>query len=103
NHPIYHTHPPPYPTRRSSDLAPQAFPESSTSIGRSIFPRKRETCLTSVLTQAISLVNSRRKSASTAANCGAMHSVRVTNAGLIRSEEHTSELQSLAYLVCRLL
>src|SRR2546425_9400688 len=26
-----------------------------------------------------------------------------TNAGAARSEEHTSELQSLAYLVCRLL
>src|SRR2546425_8247772 len=28
---------------------------------------------------------------------------RVTGIGLTRSEEHTSELQSLAYLVCRLL
>src|SRR2546425_8728285 len=27
----------------------------------------------------------------------------VTPPGLVRSEEHTSELQSLAYLVCRLL
>src|SRR2546425_4624186 len=27
----------------------------------------------------------------------------VTQAGELRSEEHTSELQSLAYLVCRLL
>ena len=29
--------------------------------------------------------------------------IRVANSGNIRSEEHTSELQSLAYLVCRLL
>src|SRR2546425_10752070 len=28
---------------------------------------------------------------------------RVQDARLVRSEEHTSELQSLAYLVCRLL
>src|SRR2546423_11028383 len=28
---------------------------------------------------------------------------RVTRSPLMRSEEHTSELQSLAYLVCRLL
>src|SRR5687767_15696073 len=27
----------------------------------------------------------------------------LTDAGCLRSEEHTSELQSLAYLVCRLL
>src|SRR2546425_6721282 len=29
--------------------------------------------------------------------------VVVNSAGIMRSEEHTSELQSLAYLVCRLL
>src|SRR2546425_3408869 len=29
--------------------------------------------------------------------------VAVNGTGLVRSEEHTSELQSLAYLVCRLL
>src|SRR2546425_6910041 len=29
--------------------------------------------------------------------------VRLTPATMVRSEEHTSELQSLAYLVCRLL
>src|SRR2546423_12061187 len=31
------------------------------------------------------------------------HPVAVDRPGLTRSEEHTSELQSLAYLVCRLL
>src|SRR2546425_3344284 len=34
---------------------------------------------------------------------GEHHAVHVRAAGVIRSEEHTSELQSLAYLVCRLL
>src|SRR2546423_6728325 len=32
----------------------------------------------------------------------ARHAARI-GAGMVRSEEHTSELQSLAYLVCRLL
>src|SRR2546425_3994322 len=38
--------------------------------------------------------------------CGAVGEVEVLAApveGRVRSEEHTSELQSLAYLVCRLL
>ena len=35
--------------------SPHALPASSTSIGRSILPRKRLTCLTSVLTQGMSL------------------------------------------------
>src|SRR3989441_6852751 len=34
---------------------------------------------------------------------GAERQVAAVGANLIRSEEHTSELQSLAYLVCRLL
>src|SRR2546425_5015065 len=33
---------------------------------------------------------------------GAQHAVKLRPVG-VRSEEHTSELQSLAYLVCRLL
>src|SRR2546423_6648662 len=44
------------------------------------------------------------------ATVGAACTVRVNcalppfgNSGIVRSEEHTSELQSLAYLVCRLL
>src|SRR5687767_15931997 len=32
-----------------------------------------------------------------------LHAAHCTPLGLLRSEEHTSELQSLAYLVCRLL
>src|SRR2546425_8803911 len=35
--------------------------------------------------------------------CGIVDAVAIRNETLIRSEEHTSELQSLAYLVCRLL
>src|SRR2546423_4962438 len=34
---------------------------------------------------------------------GALDAIRATESYLGRSEEHTSELQSLAYLVCRLL
>src|SRR2546425_5727125 len=33
----------------------------------------------------------------------AAHDAEVESTNLLRSEEHTSELQSLAYLVCRLL
>src|SRR2546425_9047107 len=35
--------------------------------------------------------------------CRGVVSVRLHETGHFRSEEHTSELQSLAYLVCRLL
>src|SRR2546425_9717295 len=35
--------------------------------------------------------------------CVQMANVRLRLARVVRSEEHTSELQSLAYLVCRLL
>src|SRR2546425_9739471 len=41
-----------------------------------------------------------------ARHAGLVHQVRARSAGSgpeVRSEEHTSELQSLAYLVCRLL
>src|SRR5687767_16035420 len=46
-----------------------------------------------------------RSKSSVPSGCGAMTSMRSETAspGLSRSEEHTSELQSLAYLVCRLL
>src|SRR2546425_9320655 len=36
-------------------------------------------------------------------SCLGVHPGRSGRAGAARSEEHTSELQSLAYLVCRLL
>src|SRR5687767_15290649 len=38
-----------------------------------------------------------------AAPAGTLHPMSAITAAAIRSEEHTSELQSLAYLVCRLL
>src|SRR2546425_7504824 len=44
-----------------------------------------------------------RQTAATAAPCTAFAAVRITSITSLRSEEHTSELQSLAYLVCRLL
>src|SRR2546425_2534974 len=39
----------------------------------------------------------------TAARRAAIHDFSWDTKGQVRSEEHTSELQSLAYLVCRLL
>src|SRR2546425_9597158 len=44
-----------------------------------------------------------RTADSTVARSGAGTSGGAVQRGYIRSEEHTSELQSLAYLVCRLL
>src|SRR5947209_17139952 len=35
--------------------------------------------------------------------CGGTHVARTAEIGRVRSEEHTSELQSRQYLVCRLL
>src|SRR3989441_6297742 len=50
---------------------------------------------------------SRCATCSTARTCSCttltIRSPRASSAGSTRSEEHTSELQSLAYLVCRLL
>src|SRR5205823_8225859 len=48
------------------------------------------------------LSNDRNASTFKASGIAAYRSMRA-NSSLMRSEEHTSELQSLAYLVCRLL
>src|SRR5687767_15225414 len=46
--------------------------------------------------------SSNRRLAGDESTCGVLNSPAIL-AGFERSEEHTSELQSLAYLVCRLL
>ena len=58
-----------------SVIPPQALPLSSSSVGRSILPRKRLTCLTSVLTHGRSLRSSSWNSCSTAASSVPMQSV----------------------------
>src|SRR5205823_14313092 len=101
-----HTFAPPpdlhsFPTRRSSDLRkawnwatrstwvrPIAF--SLSCHGLSTVGRSLRNCGTPAMNSAIEVVSA-----------WAMITTRTISAP--RSEEHTSELQSLAYLVCRLL
>src|SRR5205823_13398001 len=77
--------PPPFPTRRSSDLT--AF-------------RRRDGILVAGCAAAVPRVPVRSDSVMTARPADGM---RNPSSSRPRSEEHTSELQSLAYLVCRLL
>src|SRR5205823_12456646 len=76
----------PFPTRRSSDLSTGAGFRAADSRGRT--PGRR--C-------GPRLISPRTASIAAASWPAA------TPQQLTRSEEHTSELQSLAYLVCRLL
>src|SRR5205823_13704618 len=76
--PVRHPHLHSFPTRRSSDLT--FFPEAAISRLRV----DRHACLPGQFSRRLRCRHTRSK------------------AGW-RSEEHTSELQSLAYLVCRLL
>src|SRR5687767_15779686 len=73
DHPDLHS----FPTRRSSDLLQEAIVDGAFDVN----PVRRDARLARV------------------AELGG----EKTFDGLVRSEEHTSELQSLAYLVCRLL
>src|SRR5205823_14154580 len=83
-----HPHLPPFPTRRSSDLArfSPARSATCTSRRRAGFPMAWWTAPR--CSHAASWESCACRSAPTSCS---------------RSEEHTSELQSLAYLVCRLL
>src|SRR2546425_7258102 len=65
-----------FPTRRSSDLIFSAFK---------------------------SLLAIKMDNPTGSAGTGKIVTIDYTNKKALRSEEHTSELQSLAYLVCRLL
>src|SRR5205814_10725450 len=81
-----------FPTRRSSDLTAPAAPARPSSLSRS--KRSRPT---------ISSSNSPRKKARKfCASCVSSPNA-CKRCTVLRSEEHTSELQSLRHLVCRLL
>src|SRR5205823_14378020 len=92
-----------FPTRRSSDLAVGAIPARAAAdemrrlVGASS-PVRSGRALRIAATNATA-----RTSATTAATPTAStgQSIRGPGSGSARSEEHTSELQSLAYLVCR--
>src|SRR5205823_14738353 len=89
-----HQHLPSFPTRRSSDL--RALPDGE---------RAREHSPAHALARAKPRMFEPRERAGRVPKSRPCEtrSVRVSGFGPPRSEEHTSELQSLAYLVCRLL
>src|SRR5205823_14033732 len=93
-----HPHLPSFPTRRSSDLPTEALVEGREEVqevleGVSKLPDDRREAL--IMRFALDMDN--REIARALGRTDGATKV------LIRSEEHTSELQSLAYLVCRLL
>src|SRR5205823_13866689 len=79
-----------FPTRRSSDLA--QFPLYSAARKLQSLPRKD--------TIDDDSAHIHRRAAGTSNDCALFAPDAAVS---LRSEEHTSELQSLAYLVCRLL
>src|SRR5205823_12522333 len=82
-----------FPTRRSSDLAMEAmYVDDLTNTTEILLERRRR------VRPAEAARAPRRRGAGGSATRAAAGALR-----LGRSEEHTSELQSLAYLVCRLL
>src|SRR5205823_9301183 len=93
--------PPPFPTRRSSDLSRK---RTRSSTVRVLYTWRRRQTATSPRGRS----RAARVSGSPVrrSHCGARASPRSLTLCTVctkRSEEHTSELQSLAYLVCRLL
>src|SRR5205823_13311974 len=81
-------HPHSFPTRRSSDLDPNLPPDYPLEPGSGT-PRIR------------AIPSAAERIAASEAALGGAKPAASASSG--RSEEHTSELQSLAYLVCRLL
>src|SRR5205823_13773601 len=91
-----HSYPPSFPTRRSSDLVPFKL----TEIGPFSVLIRMLPLLPSMLIGPFCAVTS----ASPETLCKLIGPLFACAVSLpSRSEEHTSELQSLAYLVCRLL
>src|SRR5690242_21176411 len=89
--------PPPFPTRRSSDLlrASRSPAEAST--------REQGDCGGPPASGGHSAASSCASSTGFARQRSAADRARSSSVALVRSEEHTSELQSHVKLVCRLL
>src|SRR5205814_8356894 len=85
--PIHHRHLHSFPTRRSSDLPSPHDAADALAVA---------ICHVHSMTPA-------RAMAGAASRLGAAATVVATTKATSRSEEHTSELQSLRHLVCRLL
>src|SRR5205823_12657646 len=90
-----------FPTRRSSDLI------QDDQVGRFIFERLQRARAVSRLHDEIAgLAEGESDELAQIAiviRDQDLHAVTSVGSVMVRSEEHTSELQSLAYLVCRLL
>src|SRR5205823_8646310 len=93
-HPDLHS----FPTRRSSDLVKFALHCSQPLRWHAPCPRTRK-----ALTASGVPPHHWRSRAGTLMSIAMATTFRQEAARWVRSEEHTSELQSLAYLVCRLL
>src|SRR5205823_10455191 len=89
-----------FPTRRSSDLGEPGTPETT----RPFLPAEAITVDAALraFTAGVAYVNHEEDVAGSLER-GLLADIAVLSQDLYRSEEHTSELQSLAYLVCRLL
>src|SRR5205823_14601678 len=98
--PDHHRDLPSFPTRRSSDLLP-------TISDKPMFAKMSPTSPRGIIPRATASRSIRRSTTPSAHACfptiAAMVRKQACALGGKRSEEHTSELQSLAYLVCRLL
>src|SRR5262249_57146902 len=91
-----HPDPPPSPTRRSSDLTPRSpsAPASASTCRRSCSPPAPRAGGPAAVSAAFAAPPRATPAPPRAPRC---------DRGSCRSEEHTSELQSLTNLVCRLL
>src|SRR5205823_11485432 len=76
---------------------------STSAAGRQPEPSTTATSCRSTPVRSANLAAAASASERTASACSAMGAVLSGSVVVTRSEEHTSELQSLAYLVCRLL
>src|SRR5205823_11021487 len=97
-----HTHLHPFPTRRSSDLF---FSREFSVTPAVLIPRPETELLVEYALERLPADSTAHVlDLGTGSGCIAISIARERPfAHVVRSEEHTSELQSLAYLVCRLL
>src|SRR5205823_12562150 len=94
-------HPPSFPTRRSSDLSGAAFATRAVPVMPPPPPTfSMITCCPSASESPTARI---RPAVSLELPAAKGITIVTGRVGQFRSEEHTSELQSLAYLVCRLL
>src|SRR5205823_6847562 len=92
----------PFPTRRSSDLLPGSADDVTINPVDSVTITHASGADTVHSLTTNNQANLNLSGGSLAVSNSVIYG-GFANGGLLRSEEHTSELQSLAYLVCRLL